>query len=76
MEMRTVALWSHLGIEITNVKAKQLLLLFTAYCGPPTSSHSPNILPLSRLDGIPTRREAGQSQQTNSALHWLEDLTT
>lgn len=34
LEIRTVALWSHLRIKVTNVKAKQLLLLFTALLRP------------------------------------------
>lgn len=40
LEIRTVALWSHLRIKITNVKAKQLLLLFTASAEALPQAHS------------------------------------
>lgn len=45
MEIRTATSWSHLRIKITNVKAKQLLLLFTALLRPShkltLSQHAP-----------------------------------
>lgn len=59
MERRTVASWSHLRIKITNVKTKQLLLLFTALLRPShrrtLSQHPPC---LSRLDGAHSKERS------------------
>lgn len=75
LEIRTVALWSHLRIKITNVKAKQLLLLFTASLRPShkltLSQHPPVSFILQA--GWSAYQERGRAESAASPSHWLED---